>query len=109
MGLFGCGGACSAPEERADGRPADRARVGLPRRDLDQPPDQDERPGPGRRRRLKEPMTDLLTADRIELQHQGGAVGAEDRGELVVRAERAVTFYKGCWQAAGHGCLAVGH
>ncbi|KAA1052490.1 hypothetical protein FH063_004267 [Azospirillum argentinense] len=35
-----------------------------------------------RRRRLKEPMTDLLTAGRIELQHQGGAVGAEDRDEL---------------------------
>ncbi len=26
---------------------------------------------------------------------------------LVDRAERAVTFYKGCRQAAGHGCLAV--
>ncbi|QCO00241.1 hypothetical protein D3093_33935 (plasmid) [Azospirillum argentinense] len=35
---------------------------------------------------LKTSVTDLLIAGKVELQHQGGAVGAEDRHELVSEA-----------------------
>ena len=83
--------------ERCGGRPADRTRFGAPGRDLGRWWTRTNTAGPpanwptGTRglagaEGLKTSVTDLLIAGKVELQHQGGAIGAEDRDELVSEA-----------------------